>query len=254
MKSLHLSKGHARDQIPRPGEPNSREFVQESLVGIECSRVGLKMGNNESASDDSLSTRASLLGRLRTLEDEESWRRFFNLYWKLMYNVARRAGLDVEAAQDVVQETVICVARRIPGFEYDPARGTFRQWLLRIVRRRIADTLRKKYREGVHREFGAAALYDNPAAAQVADPAEGLEQIWDQEWERAIFEAAVTQVRQKVNAKQFQIFDYSVLKGWPAAKVAATLGLNSAQVYLARHRVSHAVRRAARALAADDLR
>jgi DNA-directed RNA polymerase specialized sigma24 family protein len=52
---------------------------------------------------------------------------------RLFYNVARRSGLDESSAQDIVQETVISVARRIPGFQYDPERGSFKQWLLRIT-------------------------------------------------------------------------------------------------------------------------
>ena len=39
--------------------------------------------------DDSLLTRRTLLSRLRNLDDQESWRTFFDLYWRLLYNVAR---------------------------------------------------------------------------------------------------------------------------------------------------------------------
>jgi len=54
--------------------------------------------------------------------------------------VAVKAGLnDAEAQQEVVQETVISVAKQMPGFRYDPTRGTFKGWLLKITRRRIAD-------------------------------------------------------------------------------------------------------------------
>src|SRR5689334_20434806 len=91
------------------------------------------------SADDSLLTRRTLLSRLRNLDDQESWRTFFNLYWRLVYNVARKAGLDDANAQEIVQETVIAVARQMPEFRYDPERGTFRHWLLRITRRRIID-------------------------------------------------------------------------------------------------------------------
>src|SRR5688572_2283931 len=95
---------------------------------------------------DSLPTRRSLLSRLRNVEDDASWYAFFNAYWRLIYNVARKSGLSDDAAQEVVQETVISVARKMPGFRYEPEKGSFKQWLLLITRRRIHDHLRKVYR------------------------------------------------------------------------------------------------------------
>jgi len=198
--------------------------------------------------DPSAQTRLSLLSRLRNLDDDQSWRTFFDRYWSLFYNVARRAGLDDSGAQDVVQETVIAVARKMPGFRYDPQRGSFKQWLLRITHRRIADHLRKVYRQPVRVDIDPALLEDDETyAAAVSDPAgEQLQRAWDEEWEKAAFDAAVARVRQETNPRHFQVFDYCVLKGWSASKVAATLGLNAAQVYLAKHRVAQAVKRAVR--------
>lgn len=200
------------------------------------------------ATDDSLQTRQSLLSRLRDLDDHESWRTFFDLYWKLLYNVARRAGLDDAVAQDVVQETVIGVAREMPEFRYDPSRGSFKQWLLRITRRRIIDHLRRIYRQPLRVEVAPDSLdEDETQAATIADTCDGhIDSAWDEEWERSIFEEAVARVRQAANPKHFQVFDYCVLKEWPVSKAAATLGLNAAQVYVAKHRVAQAVKRAAR--------
>src|SRR5262245_28374475 len=99
------------------------------------------------ASELDLKTRRSLLSRLRDSEDHESWRAFFDLYWRMLYKVARRAGLCDADAQDVVQETVVAVARQIPEFHYDPTRGTFKHWLFRFVQRRVSDHLRRLYRQ-----------------------------------------------------------------------------------------------------------
>jgi RNA polymerase sigma factor (sigma-70 family) len=200
------------------------------------------------ATDDSLQTRQSLLSRLRDLDDHESWRLFFDRYWRLFYNVARRSGLDESSAQDVVQETVISVARRIPGFQYDPARGSFKQWLLRITRRRIVDQLRKAYRQPLRADLAPEDLDDREDHAEaVTDPLSAqIERSWEEEWQRTIFDAAVARVRREANPKHFQVFDYCVLKGWPVSRVTATLGLNAAQVYLAKHRIALAVKRAAR--------
>ena len=86
-------------------------------------------------------TRRSLLTRLKCWDDQESWRDFFSTYWKLIYSVALKSGLSETEAQDAVQETVISVAKKMPGFNYDPATGSFKSWLLLVTRRRIADSV-----------------------------------------------------------------------------------------------------------------
>jgi RNA polymerase sigma-70 factor (ECF subfamily) len=200
-------------------------------------------------------TRTSLLSRLRDFEDTESWQTFFDLYWRLLYNVARRAGLHDVDAQDVVQDTVMAVAKEIPQFRYDPERGSFKQWLFRILRRRVADHFRKVYRQPADAGLSPEMLEGTgDADAIVMQDGVSLSDAWDQEWERSILDAAIAHVRAAANPKHFQVFDYCVLKEWPVAKVASTLGMNAAQVYLARHRVSAAVKRAARHIEGERLK
>jgi RNA polymerase sigma-70 factor (ECF subfamily) len=198
--------------------------------------------------EDAPQTKRTLLSRLRNLDDQESWRSFFDIYWQLLYNVARKSGLDDASAQDVVQETVIGVAKAIPGFKYDPSRGSFKQWLLRIVQRRIIDQFRRAYRQPPRADISLELLEDNEAlaGALIDDHGGRIEAAWDHEWERTVFDAALATVRQSVHPKHFQVFDYCVLKGWGASKVANTLGLSTAQVYLAKHRVGQAMKRAVR--------
>src|SRR5689334_23990636 len=88
--------------------------------------------------DSYLPTRQSLLSRLRDWKDDEGWLEFFDTYWRVIYRVARQAGLDDATAQDVVQNTFIYLARRMPKFTYDPARGSFKAWLRRVTRSRIS--------------------------------------------------------------------------------------------------------------------
>src|SRR5262245_22991326 len=93
---------------------------------------------------DDLKTRRSLIDRLRNLEDQESWRDFFNTYWKLIYSVALKAGLTENEAEEVVQDTVVTVAKQIAGFAYDPGVSTFKHWLLHKTEWRIIDQIRKR--------------------------------------------------------------------------------------------------------------
>jgi RNA polymerase sigma factor (sigma-70 family) len=203
----------------------------------------------------SLQTRRSLLSRLRDLEDRESWQTFFELYWRLLYNVAKRAGLEDVDAQDVVQDTVMAVAREIPQFRYEPERGSFKQWLFRILRRRVADHFRKLYRQPARSGVTPEMLEERgDADAIVMRDGVSLSDAWEEEWERSVLDAAIAEVRAQANPKHFQVFDYCVLKEWPVAKVALTLEMNAAQVYLARHRVSAAVKRAARRIDGERMK
>src|SRR5262245_14982763 len=97
--------------------------------------------------DELAPTRQSLLIRLKDWKDEASWKVFFETYCRLIYNAAVKAGLNDSEAQDVVQETVIYVLKKMPNFEYDAAKGSFKSWLLRSTSWRIVDHLRKRQSE-----------------------------------------------------------------------------------------------------------
>jgi len=194
-----------------------------------------RMGENEF-----IPTRRSLLSRLKNWDDQDSWRQFFDTYWRLIYSVAVKAGLRDSDAQDVVQDTILSVAERMPGFKYDPTIGSFKSWLMRITRRRIADHLRKQYANA--RLAGGAPGPDEQEAQleEVTDESwPRLESIWEEEWRAQIRQAAIERVKRRVKPEQFQMFDFYALQGLPVQEVARTLGVSVMQVYLARHRVGN---------------
>jgi len=190
-----------------------------------------------------VATRTSLINRLRDVGDDNSWRTFFETYWRLINNVTRKSGLSAEEAEDVVQETVIAVARKMPGFCYDPSRGSFKHWLLLITRRRIQDHLRRKYRLASVTDPAADSSIHEQAASSSPPPDEQINAVWEQEWQANLLQLALSRVRHKVNPKHYQVFDYCAVQNLPAARVAKMLGLNAAQVYLAKHRIGAAVKR-----------
>ena len=225
-------------------------------------------------------TRESLLSRLRDWADDESWSEFFHTYWRMLYEVALRAGLREDEAQEVVQETVIAVARKVPGFHYDPALGSFKGWLLRIARRRIVDQFRKRGSRGGERAArtrsgdGGESVPANEdtgdvearsTASQFPHSTDGaatdalpepagceFEAIWDEEWEKNVLAAAIERVKRQVNPGQYQLYDLYVIQGWPVAKVARELGVGSGRVYLAKHRVGRLLKKEVTRLAGGD--
>src|SRR6185295_7324368 len=121
--------------------------------------------------DKLIPTRWSLVNRLKDWDDREGWKDFFDTYWKLIYGVAIKAGLSDDEAQEVVQETVIAVAKKIPEFKTDPAFGSFKAWLLHLTQWRIADQLRKRQRHGRAHPNRSESTSTTSTIAKIQDPA-----------------------------------------------------------------------------------
>jgi len=183
-----------------------------------------------------------LLNRLKDWEDQSSWQEFFDTYWKLIYGVARKAGLTDAEAQDVVQETMFSVAHHLPSFKYDPSIGSFKLWLLNMTRWRIADQFRKRGPQNP----GRSSADDSTGTGtidQVMDPASAaLDAVWETEWKTNLLDAATARVKPRVDPKKYQMFDCYVNKEWPAEQVAATFGVPVDHVYMAKHRVTDMIK------------
>src|SRR6266566_4672929 len=195
----------------------------------------------------SIQTRPSLLDRLKTGDDAESWQEFYRVYGKLVRDFAIQAGLTDTEAEEVVQETAIAVARHLPEFRYDPKVCRFKTWLLNQTSWRIKDQLKKRKVRQASRQSGAGgtpALRSDDTARtatieRVPDPtAINLDALFEAEWRKNLFAAALERVKQKFSLKQFQMFDLHALKEWPAADVARSLGVSLANVYVTKHRIA----------------
>lgn len=209
----------------------------------------------EHCPEDLIPTRGSLLSRLKNWEDGESWRTFFDTYWRLIYNFSQRSGLSHEEAQEVVQETVVAVAKSIGKFQYEPKVCRFKTWLLSVTRSKIANQLARRARQpaATHHpapEDSNSTPLLNRLPNEQSDP---LEHVWDEEWQKNLMEAAIQRVKRRVSIEQYQMFDLFVLKQWAACDVAKTLGVTIGHVYVAKHRVAKLIRREVEALEAKGM-
>src|SRR5690349_19522733 len=129
--------------------------------------------------EELIPTRWSLIQRLKNWDDQESWKDFFETYWRLILGVALKSGLTNAEAEDVVQETVISVSKKIGEFKADPSAGSFKSWLLNLTRWRIVDQVRRRAPEVPYPKHHPTQLA--PATAQIPDPAGlDLEKIWEE--------------------------------------------------------------------------
>ncbi len=189
-------------------------------------------------------TRKSLIARLENWDDQRTWDEFYQTYWRLIYSVGLKAGLRSDEAFDVVQETILSIAKQSKKRLYDPGQGSFKTWLMNMTRWRINDQFRKRKKDTAMAE----AEWNDDRKTAVIDRFEDpkgdlLERMWNVEWKKNLADAALARVKAQVSPKQYQVFDYYVVKQWEAKKVQAHLGVSMAQVYLAKHRVGAVLKR-----------
>ena len=210
---------------------------------------------DENCPEDLIPTRKSLLGRLKNWEDNESWRTFFDTYWKLIYGFAVQRGLTHEEAQEVVQETTVAVAKSIGKFQYDPKVCAFKTWLLGVTRSKIANQFARRARQPAGTVSASADDSGSTGPVNRIPDEQGgqWDQAWDEEWQKNLMEAAVQRVKRRVPIEQYQMFDLFVLKQWPARDVAKTLGVTIGHVYVAKHRISRLVRKEVETLEAKGV-
>jgi RNA polymerase sigma-70 factor (ECF subfamily) len=211
---------------------------------------------------DSIPTRQSLLARLKDLGDQKSWSEFFDAYWRLIHATALKAGLTEVEAQEAVQEVMIAAAKKMPGFTYDPEKDSLKGWLLSVTRWKVADQFRKREPIKVGQ---ASSLFrtDDPAQGagrmpalppddtvrtstveRVPDPAGlALDAIWEGEWRENLLRAALERVKRTVNPAHYEMYHLHVVQGLTPLETARALGVSTAAVYLAKHRVGRFLQR-----------
>jgi len=184
-------------------------------------------------------TCSNLLDRLKNPEDQEAWQRCNDLYSPLLFSVALKAGLRMTEAEEVRQQTLIALVKKMQTFKYDRSAGSFRSFLLHTAYWRIKDQLRK-------RQPQLQPLRDNPIVTdrtatveRIPDP-KGfrLEEIWDEEFRNNLFQAALARAKRQVSAKNFQIFHEYVVNKRPTEAVARLFNVKPAAVHLVKCRVS----------------
>jgi len=193
-------------------------------------------------------TSASLLVRLRDVGNEDAWDDFYRLYSPLILSFACRRGCAPDAAADVLQETMVRLLRTFPEFSYEPALGSFRSFLLKIVDARIKDAFRRRAaRERLSQrvEEGTIPLTEEPN--EVQDP--GSE--WDRLWDTNLLLRALEQIKSRVQPTTFESFQLYVVEGKAISEVQGRTGLPANVIYQHRNRVMKLLRKHVEALKSD---
>jgi RNA polymerase sigma-70 factor (ECF subfamily) len=115
---------------------------------------------------------------------------------------------------------------------------------MNMTRWRINDQFRKRKKDTAM----TGGEWDDDRKTAVIDRVEDpngdvLSRLWDVEWKKNIADAALARVKAQVSPKQYQIFDFYVIRQWDAQRVQEKLNVSMAQVYLAKHRVGSVLKK-----------
>jgi RNA polymerase sigma-70 factor (ECF subfamily) len=178
-------------------------------------------------------TSASLLDRLRLHPDAASWQRLVELYTPFIQAWLRRQAAPPQDIDDLVQEVLAVVVRRLPEFRREPRVGAFRCWLRTIT----VNCLRDYWRSRGARPVATGDSSFLEALNQLEDPASGLSRQWDEEHDRHVVERLMRLIEPQFERKTWRAFQRLAIDRIPPDEVAAELGISVNAVFIAKSRV-----------------
>lgn len=192
-----------------------------------------------------MDTSGSLLERLRREPDAEAWQRLVQIYTPLIRHWLHRYALVEADRDDLTQDVLAVVVRRLPEFEHNQQKGAFRNWLRLIVTHRLRDFWRAQ-RSRPQATGGSDFLR---LLEEWEDPTSGLSHLWEQEHDRHVVEKVLEQIESHFEPTTWKAFQRVARDGSRPADVAAELGISVNAVLLAKSRVLRTLRREVRGLA-----
>ena len=179
------------------------------------------------------STRATLLERLRDGADALAWDEFFARYWPTIYGFARHRGCSEHTAEEIVQDVMLKVFQQRDVYQYDPARGRFRDWLGTVVRNNVAEHRRRP----ANRLQGAGGDSNVAVLDRAGDGARRPMPLGRPPSRTACLLALLDAVRRETNARTYLAFELVSLEGFSGGEAARITGLSRNAVYKACKRV-----------------
>lgn len=163
--------------------------------------------------------------------DAIAWERLVDRYRPRIYRWCRSWSLQEADAEDVTQDVLARLARRIESFRYDPAKS-FRAYVKTLTRYTMLDLRESLRRPGLGPHLARAA-----DALLRAEAREDLARQLDDEFDLELLSKAMQRVESRVEPDTWKIFLMTTREGKDCPECAAELGLKVAAVYHARSRI-----------------
>lgn len=192
-------------------------------------------------------TRESLILRLKDAENEAAWHEFLAIYRPVVFRLALTRGLQEVDADDVTQEVMLSVSRKVVEWEADPARAKFRTWLDRVVRNAAINALTRRQQDRGVGGTSALRLINGKEASKCSD-----DEVFSQEILREKFRLAADEVERHFDPATWRAFWLTAVEGAEVATAAEETGKSIGAVYVARSRVMKRLRKQVKLMTGDE--
>jgi RNA polymerase sigma-70 factor (ECF subfamily) len=185
-----------------------------------------------------LMTQPSLLERLAGAGSGRDWERFYGKYAAVILSFAQKRGLDEHGARDVLQETMVFLMKKLPGFTYDASRGRFRNWLLTITANKVREAFRRAHRDRLVDLDDSRGGEIGPLRDSLAADGPAADAQVESAWRQSLVEEALRRLRDDphVQPESLAVFHAYAIENQPAATVAARFGMKENAVYQIKNR------------------
>lgn len=189
------------------------------------------------------STSPTLLGRVQQ-NDPRAWQTLVDLYSDYIRALLLRNHCQADELDDLTQDVLVTLARKIPDFRPQEHKGAFRGWLKTIVRSKAVDAYRRN-KGNPTAEGGTEARIRLQEISVPIESMPDVEEDSDPQEQTALkrlYLRAMKLVQAECDPRTWQMFYQVVVENKPAAELARETGVSAASIRMAKSRILRRMR------------
>ncbi len=174
-----------------------------------------------------LTTSRTLLDRLRNQQDPHAWQGWLRVYEPWLRDWLGRHHFQLADTDDLLQNILVVICRKLPSFIHNGRPGAFRAWLRGILVLEVRSFLRRRPEATPFSEW----------LDTLEDSSSEQSRQWDLEHDQQVVRRLLATIQSDFEESTWEVFQLLVLEDRPVAEVAQRTGMKRNAIYVAKSRV-----------------
>ena len=197
---------------------------------------------------DAPTTQPDRLNAAVDLANDDAWSWLYATYRPPIRRLCQRSGLTPVETDEVVNDVLFRLSRRLATKAFSPGTGKLRAWLSQVTHQRIFEIRRQR----AHSDLSAEAM-QRMAEWLPGTHAPDADPQARQQLEQHLWSVCLDRVRSSVVARSWQIFEAYCFHGLPSPEVARAFNTSEFNVRMIRMRMIRRIRRQWAVLAEESI-